>query len=115
MRSTACLATVALALSTMSGCYLGRTRSAKSSAYVVNGMAALVGGAVALSAARGASPNDDVFGGVGAGLVIAAAIATVVNFGAPTDAEPPADPEPRAVATATVTAPGLTPAIVQIR
>jgi hypothetical protein len=115
MRSTAWLATVALAVSTMSGCYLGRTRSAKSSAYVVNGMAALVGSAVALSAATGTTPHDDVFGGVGAGLVIGAMIATLVNIGLPTDAEPAAEPESRTVATGTVMAPGLTPALVQIR
>jgi hypothetical protein len=115
MRSTACLATLGLVLSTMSGCYLGRTRSAKSSAYVVNGMAALVGGAVALSAATGTTPHDDIFGGVGAGLVVGAAIATLVNIGVPTGAEPAPEPEPRAVALGTVTAPGLTPAIVQVR
>ena len=115
MRSTAWIATVALALSTMSGCYLGRTPSAKSSAYVVNGMAALVGGAVALSAATGTTPHDDLFGGVGGGLVIGALIATVVNLGVPTDAEPASEPELRAVALGTVTAPGLTPAIVQVR
>jgi hypothetical protein len=122
------IALVALLAVSTGGCYLGRTRSAKTSAYVINGMAALVGGAVVMSASNGGSQqHDDVSGGVGAGLasgaqvtvgglvVIGALIATVITVAVPTEAEPVPDPEPRTVATGTVTAPGLTPAIVHLR
>ncbi len=127
MRSTALLATLALALSTMSGCYLGRTKSAKTSAYVLNGLVAGVGGVIALSSSGGSEQHDDVSGGIGSGLasgaqatlggalVIGAVIATVITLAVPTEVEPANDPPPRAVTIGTVTAPGLTPAIVQIR
>ena len=126
MRSIALLALLALA--TTSGCSLGRTKSAKTSAYVINGLVAGVGGVVALSASSTNAPHgDDVSGGIGAGigagaqaslggaLVIGAVIATVITLAVPTEAEVAADPLPRTVATGTVTAPGLTPALVQIR
>jgi len=124
MRSTALLALLALSLP---GCYLGRTKAAKTSAYVINGMAGLVGTAVMLSASKGESQHDDVSGAVGAGLasgaqatvgglvVIGALVATAITFAVPTETDPVPDPLPRTVATGTVTAPGLTPAIVHLR
>lgn len=128
MRSTTLLATLVLTLSTMSGCYLGRTKSAKTSAYVLNGLIAGVGGVIAVSASsNNAEHGDDISAGIGAALasgaqvslggaiVIGAVIVTVITLAVPTEPEPASDPQPRAVAIGTVTAPGLTPAVVQIR
>lgn len=124
MRSIALIALLAVSTG---GCYLGRTKSAKTSAYVLNGMAGLVGGAIALSSSKGESQHDDVSGGIGSGLaaggqatvggllVVGALIATVITIAVPTEAAATPEPEDRTVATGTVTAPGLTPAIVQVR
>ena len=110
MRSTVPLAVLALALSMTSGCYLGRTKSAKTSAYALNGLVAGVGGVIAVSASKG-TPQ----GSIGGALVIGAVIATVITLAVPSEPEAAIDPPPREVALGTVTAPGLTPAIVQIR
>ncbi len=128
MRSTAVLAVLALSLT--SGCYLGRTRSAKTSAYVLNSLIVTVAGAVALSGGNdhASNNNDDASGsfdlhltpGATAKLGTIVAGAALLAIGAtalaPTERDAPApDPLEREGMRSTVTAPGLTPAIVQIR
>lgn len=131
MRTTALFATFALALTTASGCYMGRTKSAKTGAYVMNGVVAGLGAIlIASPAGHHDNSNEDVSGGfslslrddakatIGTMLVVGALVAATATFLAPTLEDAPRTPAPLTMQPAqrgTVTAPGLTPATVTLR
>jgi hypothetical protein len=131
MRTSSAVAALALVASLVptTGCYFGRSKEAKRGAYVANG-ALIAAAGVALAAA--ALDSDDGCEGDGcawnalgkgyatmaiAGLLGGGGILGIgINLLVPTkDAPKPAPPVAPTVTSYEVTAPGLAPAVVQLR
>jgi hypothetical protein len=123
MRTTALV--VSLVIST--GCF-GRTKEAKTTAYVANGFALAVGAAILISAQDASSsacdgcfdlgPSDHTIQStLGALFAIPAVIGLILNVATPyepTIAPPPSAPARHAAATMQVTGPGLEPATIEL-
>jgi hypothetical protein len=115
-------------LVTTSGCYFGRTKSAKTGGYVASGIAVALGTAVIVSGTGNDCPEgSDVSCGVGSGaaaagavlvgavLIAAGGLGLVLNLVIPTKREATPTVTPVPTGGAAVTTPGLPATTIQLQ